>query len=966
MSNRLPPQPGEWIDRTRALTFRLEGREHSAFAGDTLSSALAAAGVRTLGRSFKYHRPRGVYSAAGHDCNAMFESDAATNVRGDTTLVADGMDLRPVNAAGSLAHDRLNVVEKFSRFLPVGFYYKAFHTPRRLFPLYERQMRRVAGLGHIKPNARLPASPKDYDFCDLLVVGAGAAGLSAAIAAAECGVDVLVVDQRARPGGSLCWQSGQVPAARQQLAALLARTEELPNLCIRAGVEAAGWYADHWIALVDSARLTKLRARATLVAAGAIEQPAVFGGNDLPGVMLASAAQRLARLYAVRPGQRAVVLAANLDAYRAALDLIDAGVQVAALVDLRFGGEAGELLARLHEHKVEILAGHAVYEAVAGRDGSGVAAAVVCPLGADGAPVVERARRIDCDLLAMSVGWAPAGAILYQAGAKFAYDDQVEQFTPRTLPEGVFAAGRVRGVYDLEARLADGRAAGLAAASHLGKRQGDVPRQSPPSSVPHSHGYPIFAHAGKKNFVDLDEDLHLADFKNAHQEGYDNIELLKRYSTVGMGPSQGKLANMNAVRILARLNGRSIDETGTTTSRPFFNPVSLGCLAGRRFHPLRRTPQHAWHAEHGARFVHAGAWLRPEFYPRQGKSREQCVLDEALAVRQSLGMIDVGTLGKLIVSGSQAGEFLERVYTGKFAEMKPGKLRYALACDETGVIIEDGLVARLDERTYFLSTTTTGSASFYAELQRWAIIWRLDAAITNVTGQWTGLNFAGPRSREILAPHTEVDLSSEAFPFPAVRRGTVAGAPALLMRVGFVGELGYEIHVPASHGMHVWRTLWQAGESAGIRAFGVEAQRLLRLEKGHLIVSQDTDALTTPIEAGLEWALANKPFFIGQRSLRIAAQHPPSRKLVGFELPREHAGPWPEECCLVVDNGRITGRVSSIARRSTVGRPIGLAFVAPAQAQPGATIRIRTESGRMVDAEIVEPPFYDPRNLRQS
>jgi sarcosine oxidase subunit alpha len=709
-----------------------------------------------------------------------------------------------------------------------------------------------------------------------------------------------------------------------------------------------------------------------VVATGCIEQPAVFANNDLPGVMLGSAARRLLHRFSVKPCHRCVVLAGNADGYAVALELHEAGTQVAAIVDLRIEGESGELAQRVAAAGITVHAGHAIHEALPGRGKGSITGALVGRISnPSGLTRTDWKSVLPCDGIIMSVGWAPNAGLLYQAGARFRYAGHVEQFVPVTLPHGVFAAGRVNGIFALDARIADGRRAGLAAARYLGRYDGPVPDQALHQGPAPSHPYPIFPHPKKKCFVDLDEDVHLADFVNAHQEGYDNIELLKRYTTVGMGPTQGKLANMNAIRILARLNGRSIDETGTTTSRPFHHPVPMAQLAGRRFHPARRTPMHDWHKEAGAVFTHVGAWLRPEHYPPVADApgsptRDEVILEEARNVRRAIGLIDIGTLGKIEVSGPDAATFLERVYVNRFAKLGVGRLSYAVACDEAGTLIEDGLVARLAEDRFYVTATTTGVAAFYQEMQRWAILWRANVVLVNATGHWSAMNLAGPLAREVLAALTTLDLSPAAFPYLAVREGTVAGASARLLRVGFVGELGYEIHVPAGLAFGVWAKFMEAGRPHGIRPFGVEAQRLLRLEKGHLIIGQDTDALTNPFEANLEWALGkNKPFFVGQRSLAILKNQPLKRRLVGIAFAQDHAGPLPEECHLIVEGGEFVGRVTSIARRSTLGRPLGLAFARPDLAAPGRRISIRDSAGRLIAAEVAALPFYDPENQRQ-
>jgi sarcosine oxidase subunit alpha len=964
-TTRLPPVPGEWLDRGRTLRFRFEGREYQGYPGDVVSSALWAAGVTTLGRSFKYHRPRGVLSAANHDVNVMLGDGHALNLRGDVLPLVEGADLRAVNTfgEGGVQGDRGRFLDKLAPFLPVGFYYKAFHNPKWAAPRWERFFRAVTGLGRLDAAWPRVYTAKRYDFRDVLVIGAGPAGLSAAIAAAKTGASVLVVDENGRAGGSLGYARAGGDETLGRLNALLSDARALPNLEIRTATTAAGYYADHWVPLVDGDRMTKLRARAVIVASGVFEQPAVFHNNDVPGVMLASAAQRLIYRYAVKPMSRAVVLTANREGYEAALDLARFGIQVAAIVDLRVEGDDGSAARRIRELNIEIIAGHCIAEVEAARDR--VAGVKVCALRAHGDADRARSRTIVCDGVLMSVGFAPAGNLLYQAGARMRYAQEVEQFVPATLPKGVFTAGRVNGVYELDERIRDGERAGLEAARYLGKAIGPLPMVALEKRCP-SHPYPFVAHPDGKNFVDFDEDLQLKDFFNAAREGFDNIELLKRYSTVGMGPSQGKHSNMNAVRLLAKIRGEPIEKVGTTTARPFFHPVRMSHLAGRGFTPVRRTPLHARHDELGAVWMQAGNWLRPEYYARSGLDKVQCVREEVRAVRSGVGLIDVGTLGKMDLFGADAGEFLDRVYTARFSNLKVGMTRYAVMLDESGVVIDDGVVARLSEQHFYFTTTTTGSTTVYRELTRLITLWGLQIGVVNATGAFAAMNLAGPRSREVLQPLTPIDLSPAAFPYLAVREGAVAGVPVRIMRVGFVGELGYEIHVPADRARHLWDAIMQAGAAAGIRPFGVEAQRVLRLEKGHLIIGQDTDGLTTPFDAALEWATRmDKPFFVGQRSLKIVAQRPRRQKLVGFALPAAFTGNAPKECHLVIRNGEIAGRVTSITWSEALGQHVGLAYVAPDMSDEGTHFNIRVDGGAMVEATVVKTPFYDAAGERQ-
>jgi sarcosine oxidase subunit alpha len=560
----------------------------------------------------------------------------------------------------------------------------------------------------------------------------------------------------------------------------------------------------------------------------------------------------------------------------------------------------------------------------------------------------------------MSVGWAPAAPLLYQAGTKMRYDDAVHQFVPAQLPPGVFACGRVNGVHT--ARANDGERAGSAAAAHCGFGVAKVVSVPAEAASP-THPWPMVAHPDGKNFIDFDEDLQLKDLENAIQEGFDNIELMKRFSTVGMGPSQGKHSNMNALRVLARCTGSTPGEVGTTTARPFFHPVPMSHLGGRGFEPERRTPMHTRHEAAGAVWMAAGVWQRPEYYAVAGQSRIDCIRGEAMAVRNGVGIIDVGTLGKLEIRGPQAAEFLERVYISKYAGLKAGMTRYAVMCDESGVVIDDGVVARLADDHFYFTTTTSGAALIYRELSRWNTLWKMDCGIVNLTGAMAAMNLAGPKAKAVLTGLTDVDLS---LPYLAVREGKVCGVTARLMRVGFVGEWGVEIHVPAEHGAAVWDALVAAGKPHGIRPFGVEAQRLLRLEKGHIIIGQDTDGLTTPGEAALDWAVKmDKPFFVGQRSLQVIAGKTRRQQLVGFMLAAGHTAETPKECHLVIEDGDIAGRVTSVAWSPALQRFIGLAYVRPDMTEENRKFQIRLTGGALVTARVAKTPFYDPENLRQ-
>lgn len=959
MSMRMPKQTGEWVNRTKAIKFTFEGEEYSAFEGDTITSALWAAGQQVLGRSFKYHRPRGVLSFANHDVNVMLTDGQDTNMRGDVVAVQDGMQLQVVNTDGGVKKDRNSYIDSISPILPVGFYYKAFHTPRRMFPFWENIIRKAAGLGITNFHYPRILKRKHNEHCDVLVIGAGPSGLTAALVAAQAGLEVIVVDENQRAGGSLTYDRAGTQEARTQLEELLDKVANEGNISLRTGAYAAGYYADHLIPIVEAGGITKIRARSVIVASGAFEQPPVFRYNDLPGVMLGSAAQRMIYRYGVKPFNNGLVFTANDYGYRTALDLLDAGVKLVAVVDLRAEGKSTPLAAELAHRGIKIYAGYCVYEALATPKKFGVRGAVICSYDEkENVALTDNAITIECDGIAMCAGWAPAAALLYQAGTGMRYDPAVQQFVPEKLPAGMFAAGKVNGIFDFEQRMFDGARAGADAIKYLGLEAPQV-SVTQHSGVSPSHAYPVVPHPKGKNFVDFDEDIQVKDFVNAAQEGFDNIELMKRFTTVGMGPSQGKHSNMNAIRILARIRGLPVEKIGTTTSRPFFHPTPIGHLGGRGFHPHRLTALHGWHEDAGAEFVEVGAWTRAAYYSKPGLSKQEAVQEEAMAVRNSAGIIDSSSFGKIEVHGADAALFLERFFAGSFASQKVGESRYALMIDDTGVLVDDGIASRLAPDLFYLSVGTSNAAAIYREMQRSQQQWQLDIALVNVTGAYGTMNVAGPAAREILSGLTSLDLSDSAFPLSAIRETEVAGVPARVLRVGFVSELTYEVHIPAASSQHVWNALLVAGKPHQLRPFGTEAQRLLRLEMGNHMPGIDTDGLTNPYEVGAEWAIKmDKPFFIGQRSLAIVAKRPLKKRLVAFMLGENFNGEMPQECNLVIDAGQIGGRVTSISFSKSIGRVIGLAYVNPLKKSPGSEFQIRTDNGSLVSAVVTKTPFF--------
>jgi len=953
MAKRLPPQPNEWIKRGRPLSFVFEGKRYDGLEGDVLSSALLASDVAIQARSFKYHRPRSVLSFANHDANVLVTMGDRPNVRADVEPLVQGCSYRAVNTIGGLRFDLAQMLELFSRFLPVGFYYKAFYWPRVLFPLWERLIRTMAGLGKVNTAATSIRVSRRFRFCDVLIIGGGVAGLAAAKRCLGEPVDVVIADENMCLGGSFDYLHARDKSAQAVKNVMLEQLNASKRIEVLTQHFASGFYADNSVPLVGPNGIVHIHAKTVIFATGLYEQPAVFRNNDLPGVILATAAQRLVHRYAIAPCTTAVILAGNDEAYAAAADLQESGIRIAAIVDLVDRNSRDKLAAAASDSGIPVIPNSSIDEA-RGRNGRLTAVSVR-------SNDAKHQQSIECDGLFMSVGWAPAGGLLYQAGACLEYDTALEQVLPKSLPAGIYCAGRLNGVFDYLDQIDDATAAAGSALAYLGF---SVPAVSRPvrAARPHSHRYPIIPHAKGREFVDFDEDLQIKDLTIAYREGFDSVELMKRYSTIGMGPSQGKISNMNGVRILGKLQGKAVQAVGVTTPRPFIHPVPMGMLAGRRLRRQWCTPMHEYHEVERADLQEAGTWLRPMSYTRG--SPRAAIEREYQMVRKHVGLIDVSTLGKIELFGPDVIPLLEYAYTCSFEKLKQDMTRYIFMVDGSGTLVDDGVAARLADDHFYLTATSSHAQSVVRQLQQYADQLGFNVAIMDRTFQVAAINLAGPLSAKVLSKLTDIDLSPDKFPYLALREGQIAGVQSRALRVGFVGELGYEIHFPASHGKALWQALLDAGAYAGIGAFGVEAQRLLRLEKGHLIFGQDTDGTTNPFEVNLGWGVRlSKDRFVGKHSL-TKLKPMLKRRLVGF-ISHADSDHRIRECHLVIEQGAIAGRVTSVAYSPHLRSVFGLAMVDLSLINVGQQLSIRVSDSTMVNATVTDMPFYDPDNERQ-
>ena len=990
MSARYRSASGGRIDRGHRVRFSFDGRPYTGCPGDTLASALIANGVWLTGRSFKYHRPRGVLSAGSDEPNALVavRRDGARytpNLRATQVELYDGLVAVSQNRYPSLAFDLGAANSLMARFIPAGFYYKTFMWPAKAWDrLYEPAIRRAAGLGQAPTRPDPDHYANRFAHCEVLVIGAGPAGLAAAMAAAKGGERVILVDEQVEVGGSLLDEPADGGAhidevlAREWIDQSVARLAAYPRVTVLTRATAFGYFAHNMIGVVERLtdhlaappmgtpreRLWQIRVRDVVLATGAIERPLVFPDNDRPGVLLAGAARTYLNRYGALPGKKVVVATGCDKAYAAALDLHHAGVKIAAIADLR-RVPAGALIEAARRAGLPIRFGCAITGTTGGRRVTGARFSLIGKGGE-----VGPGETVACDAVLMSGGYTPSVHLFSQSRGKLAWDADLQTYLPGVSAENEQSAGACAGRFDLAGVLRDGEAAGSAAIGveptrAFAVRAAAVNPRGVLGALPHDRG------ARAKAFVDWQNDVTTNDLKLAVREGFQSIEHVKRYTTTGMATDQGKTSNLNALAVVAATLDRPIPQVGLTTFRMPYTPVTFGALAGLArgdlFEPVRTTPIHEWAVGQGAVFEDVGQWKRARYFPRGGEDMDAAVRRECLAVRAAAGIFDATTLGKIEVVGPDAAEFMNRMYVNAWTKLGVGQCRYGVLCREDGFVMDDGVVGRIAADRFHATTTTGGAARVLAMMEDYRQTeWPdLNVWLTSTTEQWAVIAVQGPRAREILTHLIEgVDLSREALPHMSLTHGVIVGVAMRLFRVSFTGELGYEINVPADRGREVWEAVWAAGQAHGLTPYGTETMHVLRAEKGFIIVGQETDGTATPDDVGLGWAVGKaKRDFVGKRSLARPAMSDPARKqLVGLATV-DPARVLEEGAQIVAEPGGTAplapiGHVTSAYLSANWGRSIALAMISGGRARMGETLYSPSPTGD-VPVQVVSPVFYD-------
>ena len=1002
MSKRLA-EGGLLIDRNKPIQFEFNGKKLFGFEGDTLASALLSNDQVLVGRSFKYHRPRGIVASGSEEPNALInlgeKEKFEPNQRATTIELFDGLKAASQNHWPSLNFD-IGVVNNYlARFLPAGFYYKMFIHPRPFWKyIYEPFIRQSAGLGRAPSQKDHSQYEHFYAFYDLVIVGGGISGLNAALTAAESGLKILIIEQTPEWGGRCLVDFSTIgdETSAEYVSRLVLELKKFQNVTMRSRMMGAGVYDHGYILGYERLndhlaeedgprhRLWRIRAKQIITATGSIERPISFPSNDIPGVMLASAVRDYAVNFGVATGNKIAVYTNNDDAYRTAIILNEVGVEVPIIVDAR-GSGGGALAERAKALGIRVENGKAISKVFGKKR---VEAISICEHKDSG----KGNEKIACDCIAMSGGWSPVVHLYSHCGGKLKWDEKMALFKPDssakpTSHDGlpfVTAVGSANGFLLMQEVLKDAREGCLevveASGGKVKKESFKLIEQEYENSLEAIWIAPQDADIKKRSkiWLDFQNDVKINDVELAAREGFESVEHTKRYTTLGMATDQGKLSNINGLAILSSSLGKEIPKVGTTTFRPPYTPISLGSIGGSArdelFQPVRKTPMHDWHENNGAYMEPVGQWRRPFCYPQAGETYAKAVEREINQTRSSLGILDASTLGKLLVTGPDAGKFLDMLYTNMMSTLKIGKCRYGLMCSENGFLIDDGVVARIDEQTWLCHTTTGGADSIHAHMEEWLQTewWDWKVYVTNVTEQYAQIGVVGPNARKLLEKIGGVDVSREALGFMEWKDGNLGKYDARIFRISFSGELSYEIAVPAKQGLAFWGELIEAGKEFQVMPYGTEALHVMRAEKGFIMIGDETDGTVIPQDLNLDWAISKKKDdYLGKRAQERSFMINPSRwKLVGLET--LDGSVLPDGAYAIADgvnpNGQKStqGRITSSYFSPTLKRGIAMGLVMNGPDRSGEIIEFPKIDGTVIRAKITSPVFYDPDGEKQN
>ncbi len=998
MKKNLRVKSSRLIDETYKISFKFNGTKYYGYKGDTLASALLANDIHLVGRSFKYHRPRGIMTSGSEEPNAIIQlhnntSRTEPNVRATEIEIYEGLEATSQNCWPSVNFDVGGINNFLSPIIPAGFYYKTFMWPASFWEKYEYFIRKSAGLGKSPTQPDPDIYEHKYIHCDILIIGAGISGIIAAKTAAKSGMKTLLVDEKPYLGGSTIYQDTEHFKINNQTSGSWLEKEineikKIKNLEIKTRTSAVAFHGYNFVLareiLTDHLplnqrdnkarqRLLKIRAKKVISATGSLERPLIFNNNDRPGILLSSAVEKYANLYGVACGEKNVLFTNNDSAYESAISLIQKGINIQAVIDNREETDS-KLIKEVEKNNIKVFKGYTVVDSFGYRRINKIS---IMKLSKDGQNVVGSKTSISCDCLGISGGWTPSVHLFTQSGGKLKFRDEDQVFIPNEYPSDQISIGSCNGDFSLPEILSS---ISKILKEFLNIKKTDYENLEVQSNYNKSKRniwlLPSDKIIGKtKSFIDYQNDATSKDIKLALREGFRSIEHVKRYTTTGMGTDQGKLGNMHALGIISETTGSKMGELGTTTFRPPYTPLTFGTIVGRNvgeyFDIFRRTPIHEWHIQNKAEFENVGQWKRAWYYPKDGESMHDAVQRESKAARDSAGILDASTLGKIDIQGTDASEFLNRVYTNAWSKLAIGGCRYGLMLNEDGMVYDDGVTTRLDENHFIMTTTTGGAATVLGKLEDYLQTeWpELDVYLTSVTDHYATISVCGPNSKKIVSKVIpDLDFSDESFPHMTFKNAKIGKIKCRLMRISFTGEHSYEINVQANYGKSVWEKCMEAGKEFNITPYGTETMHLLRAEKGFIIVGQDTDATMTPIDLQMNWIVSKKKYdFIGKRSLyRSDTIRDDRKQLVGLitENPNEVLE---EGAQIVADINKspieMLGHVTSSYYSPNLKKSIALGVVKGGKKMMGRKLIIPMEN-KQINITITDPVFLDKENKR--